>query len=321
MPSRDSWRWGPPDAKTRVCISKNVVTPPPSRRFVAVIIHFNRFQEAVELVQSVLEWAERPEEILIGDNSAPQHDWTLFEGFPIPVHVYPFPENPGFGSTTNSLVRMISPNFPQFLLLTHEVLLEKLASSRLLDTLQNEPAAAISAPALLYRSKPSKFFSLGGNLSKRGVVRHSGMGASSKSPPKNLSEVREVDWADGACLMIRRDVFEQIGGFDPRYFLYVEEVDLQIRVRIAGGRVTINPSAIAFQDPGQYPLFLKYRNHRWLTQKMSEYLRPWPWTVEIARDLLRVCLGRSQGNLVDALRGVWVSRNELESSHEEKKPR
>ena len=43
-----------------------------------------------------------------------------------------------------------------------------------------------------------------------------------------------VDWVSGACFMVRRDVFEQVGGFDERYFMFAEDMALCWQVREAG---------------------------------------------------------------------------------------
>ncbi|MEO7916097.1 MAG: glycosyltransferase family 2 protein [Dokdonella sp.] len=51
-----------------------------------------------------------------------------------------------------------------------------------------------------------------------------------------------VDAISGACFMIRRDVFDQVGGFDERYFLHFEDLDLCRRVRDAGFKVLLDPS-------------------------------------------------------------------------------
>ena len=53
-----------------------------------------------------------------------------------------------------------------------------------------------------------------------------------------------IDWATGACLLLRRDAFLAVGGFDEKYFLYVEEVDLQRRLPLAGYTAMFAPDLV-----------------------------------------------------------------------------
>jgi N-acetylglucosaminyl-diphospho-decaprenol L-rhamnosyltransferase len=87
--------------------------------------------------------------------------------------------------------------------------------------------------------------------------------------------VREVDWVNGACMMVRREVVEQIGGLDEGYFIYAEEVDWCYCMRRAGWGVYFTPEAkvihlggkamdrvpaerIILKYKGQYRFYRKY---------------------------------------------------------------
>jgi len=61
---------------------------------------------------------------------------------------------------------------------------------------------------------------------------------------------RSVGWLSGSCLLVRRTAFDQIGGFDERYFMYMEDVDLGDRLGQAGWRNVYVPAAEVLHDKG-----------------------------------------------------------------------
>jgi N-acetylglucosaminyl-diphospho-decaprenol L-rhamnosyltransferase len=76
----------------------------------------------------------------------------------------------------------------------------------------------------------------------------------------------EVDWVTGACFLVRRQAFIEVGGFDSSYFMYVEEVDLCWRLKQAGWRVLHEPSASVVHIGGvsasQRPFSMAVAQHR-----------------------------------------------------------
>ncbi|WP_422396022.1 glycosyltransferase family 2 protein [Raineyella fluvialis] len=117
-----------------------------------------------------------------------------------------------------------------------------------------------------------------------------------------------MDWADGACLMMRVRDFLSVGGFDPAYFLYVEEVDLQLRLRMQGLRIRLVESARACQEPGNYTLYLKHRNLTYLTGKFSSVLSAWPWLRHWLIDSARMVRRGRLGQPLWGIRGILDGR-------------
>ncbi len=63
--------------------------------------------------------------------------------------------------------------------------------------------------------------------------------------------VSVVDWVVGACMLVRRTVLDQIGGFDEGFFMYAEELDLCRRAVMAGWQVVYLPTAVVMHYEGK----------------------------------------------------------------------
>jgi GT2 family glycosyltransferase len=71
----------------------------------------------------------------------------------------------------------------------------------------------------------------------------------------------EVPALSGACLAISRNAWEEAGGFPESFFLYHEDVDLSLRLRLAGGRLGVEPAAVVDHD---YEFGSRQHKWRWL---------------------------------------------------------
>lgn len=98
---------------------------------------------------------------------------------------------------------------------------------------------------------------------------------------KPPTDVTDVDWISGCCMVFRREALEAIGGFDERYFLYFEEVQTALNMHRAGLRVVIDPSVeIRHREGGSMRSapFRKVRtHHRSALRFYCDYHRRSPW--------------------------------------------
>jgi len=67
---------------------------------------------------------------------------------------------------------------------------------------------------------------------------------------ESVQAPQRVDAISGACVMIRRNIFESIGGFNEDYFMYAEDIDLCKRLRSAGYELLYEPAALVEHEGG-----------------------------------------------------------------------
>jgi GT2 family glycosyltransferase len=99
-------------------------------------------------------------------------------------------------------------------------------------------------------------------------------------------EVRAVDWAQSAALLVRREAAEQIGWFDPAFFVYSDEVDFCKRLRDAGWRTLYVPAAAAIHHEQLSTAAIPERRIVELSRNRDLYMRKHhtpgaAWTVRL----------------------------------------
>jgi GT2 family glycosyltransferase len=122
-------------------------------------------------------------------------------------------------------------------------------------------------------------------------------------PPETLGdEPFEVGFASGAALTVRRTLWDELGGFDDEFFMYAEDVDLSLRLRLAGHGVGVVPAARVVHDyefaKGGRKWLLLERNRWWVL------LGTYPSPLLIA--LLPGLLATELGLLLVAAAGGWL---------------
>jgi len=135
---------------------------------------------------------------------------------------------------------------PYVLFLTPDTGLPADAVARLRAALEDDSQAALAGP-LLFDDEGADLLNGSYSLPSVAWVVLTSLGLGRRrllrKPPSRGSAARadvvEVPLLNGACMLMRRDVLDAVGGLDERYRLYYEEVDLARRVRSAGYRILL----------------------------------------------------------------------------------
>lgn len=171
-----------------------------------------------------------PSELLVFDNASTDGSMMLVaERYP-QVKVVQSTRNLGFAAGNNTAARAARGSVLAFL--NNDTVVAPDWLTRLHAALASRPDVGVAASRIVFLDNPDMIDSAGdGYLRVGGAFKH-GYGA----PAREFSQAGEVFGACGAAFMIKRDVFDSLGGFDERFFMVYEDVDLSYRARLAGYR-------------------------------------------------------------------------------------
>jgi len=149
-------------------------------------------------------------------------------------------DNPGYGGAVNRAAAALPASIEWILVSNPDIVLSERVIDRLVDRIDANRQVGSVGPALLNadgsvypsaRSIPSIGDGIGHALFANIWPRNPW---TARYHSAKDDDVRPAGWLSGACLLIRRSVFDEIEGFDLGYFMYFEDVDLGFRIGRAG---------------------------------------------------------------------------------------
>jgi len=166
-------------------------------------------------------------------------------------------ENVGFARAVNQGINIATGEY--ILLLNSDVLIEPGAITELLDFLEEDPAAGVVGPKMVYpdgRAQVSsgyfpnwlrEFIRLS-TLYK--IIPYSTFAKETRLNGNLFVRGGEVDWLSGGCLLIKRTLINQIGVFDGHYFFGIEDIDFCFRTKQTGFKVFYHPQVQVIHHHG-----------------------------------------------------------------------
>ena len=211
-----------------------------------VIPVFNKVEFTFQALRSLLGEIDFEEtEVIVVDNASTDETAKLLSHFGGLVTVINNEENRGFVDACNQGAEASRGRY--LLFLNNDTVVLPGWLKHLLETVEGDATIGAVGSMLLYED--GRVQEAGAFVWQNGQAFHYGWGGSPDDRRYNFA--REVDYCSGASLLVRRELFEQLGGFDSRYApAYYEDVDLCFGVRSLGYKVVYQPMSRLIHHEG-----------------------------------------------------------------------
>jgi N-acetylglucosaminyl-diphospho-decaprenol L-rhamnosyltransferase len=227
---------------------------------VAVItVSYNSSTQMDAFLSSVRESCGAEPSVFIADNDSRDVAVTQKIATKYKATVVTLTSNVGYGQAVNAVTDELPASFEAVLVANPDLSLSAGSLRAMLARLNDEPDAGAVGPRILNvdgstypsaRAVPTLF----------GGAMHAALHkvwpgnpwshAYRNDSPEHVA-LRDVGWLSGACVLVRREAFESVGGFDPAFFMYFEDVDLGARLGRAGWRNVYDPAAVVTHIGGE----------------------------------------------------------------------
>jgi GT2 family glycosyltransferase len=202
-----------------------------------IIVNYNGKELLQKCLDSLLKVNYDNFEIILVDNNST--DGTvefITKNYPSLI-IIKLDSNKGFAEPNNVAAKISKGKY--LLFLNNDTVVTPNFISEMVKVMETDKKIAICQSLLL---KPDGSVDSSGDF-----IDHLGVVYNSKT---EIDEIREVSSARGASMLVRSDIFEKLDGFDQKFFVTFEDVDLCWRSWILGYRVLIIPTSIVYHEGG-----------------------------------------------------------------------
>jgi GT2 family glycosyltransferase len=213
-----------------------------SGRVFAITVNWNRADDTMECLDSLVKSGVDQSSIIVVDNGSTDGSVELISRKMSSVQIMKMGENLGYIKGVNrGISRALDNGAQMILLMNNDATVDPDAIDKLLEAADGRKEAGILGPKILYYGRNVIWFT-GGRFNWRwGFSSHPGMDETDISG----TEDEKVDFITGCAMLVRREVFEEVGLFDESYWMYAEDLDFCLKAFLKGWESWVIPSALA----------------------------------------------------------------------------
>lgn len=224
-----------------------------------IIVNYRSYPELIRCLESIEPERRRLERVIVVDHECDTETAArVVSRFPW-IQLVERNTNEGFATGINVGARLGSAR--SLLILNPDCVVVPGACERLVEFLSARPDTAAAGPRILNsdgtlqgsaRRFPNLTTAIAGRSSWLTRVFPRNQLSRWNLPAFDAGEHPiDVDWVSGACMLVRREAFEGVGGMDERFFLYWEDADLCRRLHETGWRIAYYPGATVVHAGGR----------------------------------------------------------------------
>ena len=206
------------------------------KKLALLTLSYNDAHHILELLESLKSSSYKDFDYLIFDNDSKQSEAKEELKKSTDVKFIQNDKNLGFTGGVNKALEYVNSKY--VLLLNSDIILEEDTIKKLLDTIESdEKIAFVSAGIYDYNNK-DKIASFGGKMNF-----FTGVGIPVRTRKNGIRELQYGEYTDACCLIFNKKIFEELGRYDEKYFMYVETEDVEFKAMRNGYKVLIIPEA------------------------------------------------------------------------------
>lgn len=216
-----------------------------------LIVNWNTCDLLRDCLSMLSEAALVSSEIFVIDNASTDDSVSMLKREFPSVCIIENQENAGFARANNQGIRNSHGEY--VLLLNSDTLVPKGTIPALLAYMDKNPKVGAISPRLVDTGGQAQQFAFGSDPTSAYLLRRAFSALLFHKPLHHwaTSEVAEVDWISGACMLIRRSAIEQAGTLDEAMFMYFEDNEWCLRMRQKGWKIVYYPAVSITHIGGQ----------------------------------------------------------------------
>lgn len=249
-------------------------------RVITVILNTNRRDDTIACLRSLRQSDYKNHSVIVLDNASTDDSVAAIQDCFPDVQIIQLAQNRGYAGNNNvGITAAMEQGADWVFVLNEDTTLAPDCLSQLVDAAQQDPRIGVVGPMVYHYDDPRTIQSAGGQLDHHWASRHI---AQNEPDRGHFDRPRNVDWISGCAILVRRQVVEEVGALDERFFYYWEETEWCLRARRAGWRVVHVPTAKLWhkgvqQDyrPGPSVTYYNTRNRFLMMAKHRAPLLVW----------------------------------------------